>query len=290
MPPMPALKPLAEMYPPKARLPQLHEFVESILAEDDAGKPVLRRALTPHEREYVEERRRQLEPWVTPVLHVEAGAEIKRMLLGWGAAGKAMTPAEANAVATQYAMVLTREGVPRWAVEWACRRWGDGSVRPEEIGLDPNKGARIDWAFPPSAPQVCIVARDVARPHRREYHRLERVLGAAPAAPRPKEEGGAGLRRLLDYIEEKKAEEARDRESRRKAPDPEAQRRECARAWAAMGLDPPAVAPGKMLLMPTTYLSLGWTIEEVGGRRVLVASAPPAPEAVGAELDDEIPF
>lgn len=266
----------------------------------------MRREIVQHERTQLQARLRELEPWVVPALQRQSADAVKKMLLSWGAGGKSMTPAEAAAILTEYAMKLG--AMPLWAVERACARWGAGSVTPAEIGLDPTKGGRIDWAFPPSAPQVVMVARALAQPYFNEVARIKKILDHK-ALPKPKDMKAKGLIAAKEYVAERRRAEEEEAHARRRAPSPGEQHQQCLRAWAAMGLEPPKLEPGKILCLPTTYLSLGWTIHEetvMGEVRRSLLPPPamePPPEVetrparragsfkqAAEALDDEIPF
>jgi hypothetical protein len=319
MAPMPALAPLVQVYPPRAG-EEVAALTRSIVASRRSdGAYELRRDLAATERGALEVRLKELDTWLEPARQSAAGQEVSRMLLGWAAAGRSMTPAEASAIATQYAMALG--GVPLWAVKRACAKWASGSVSPSEVGLDVNKGQRINWDYPPSAPMVNIVAREIARPWGEEAARIRKIMASKPALSAPRGDG-KGFLRAQEWLASREAEKAAEIESRRWTPDPAKQQAEVLRAWAAMGIEPPALAPGKMLALPTTYISVGWTVHEVreagGSRRVLLpppslaeeapevqtaAAGSGSPRPVGdaaraavaharrrGDLDDDIPF
>lgn len=309
MAPMPALMTIAQLYPPQAK-PEVASLARSIVVARDIGGNgtwELRREITKDERSGFAARLEELDSWLAPALAKDVRREVEAMLIGWGASGKSMTPAEAVAISHQYATVLG--GCPLWGVQRACQRWAGGSVAPAEVGLDPAKGGRIDWNFPPSAAMVNIIARETVQPWGQEAARIRKILESKPALALPEPAGdGKGFQRLQEWLAERKAVEKAEQEARRKAVDPAQQHADCLRAWAAMGLAPPKVDPGKYLAMPTTYLALGWRIVEITEmgetRRYLAPPDPgdPPPEVetrparsgtfrqVGAALDDEIPF
>lgn len=286
MAPMPALTPLAKLYPPRSS-PEFHRFLRSIAeTERDAdGNFVLRRALVPAERDMLEVRSRELGPWLQHGSAAAIGSEVARMMLSWGASGKAMTPAEAASVASQYAVVLGN--LPLWAVAWSCRRWSDGSVRPDEVGAE-----TINLSFPPAAPQVRRVADDVVRPFGEERERIRLTLAGEVAPP---DERGAVPDSVLKWLADKKAEAEENRPGYRAMTEEQKNKgiEAVLREYDAMGLARPAKIAGEMPCSPSLVLQLGGRIAEERGRRVLLMPErpkPPAQERAPAELDDGIPF
>lgn len=269
------------------------------------------RALLSEERERLEVRERQLDPWLGAGDQRKILAAVTTMLIGF-MASRSLTIEDAKVMAATY--VTTLGPIPTWGVEWACRRFSTGTVNPDEIGEK-----SISSAFAPTAAQVAKVARAVVTPFGQERERIRRVIAAADAAALPAPAAPATSadqmmpERWIAEREEQKRQKNTEAALRPDPRTPKQKHEDVLRAWAAMGLDPPKVESGKYLALPTTYLALGWTIREVGtGDDVRRSLMPPAPRdeespevetrpvrsgsfrqagaAARAVLDEEIPF
>jgi hypothetical protein len=93
---------------------------------------------------------------------------------------------------------------------------------------------------------VNIVAREIARPWGEEAARIRKIMASKPALSAPRGDG-KGFLRAQEWLASREAEKAAEIESRRWTPDPAKQQAEVLRAWAAMGIEPPALAPGKAM-------------------------------------------
>lgn len=272
---LPAVKTVAELYPPQCSS-DFWSFLYAVATPetDPEGNFVLRRALSRHEREALARRKQTLTPWLEAGPRNKVARAVTNMLVGWSAAGKAMTMEEAAAVATQYTVALA--GVPLWAVERACIRFAGGQVRAEEL-----KRKSIDWSFPPSSADLRIVAVEIARPFGEELTRIRMTLNGRAGRPSTAslEERAAALARIDAWLAERRGGDKYATEAEMAArnarlfADEERRTEEALRAYDALGLRRPPITKGKPVVTPSILMSLGWTVEEVDGDRVLVTPA-----------------
>jgi hypothetical protein len=263
---MTKLPAVADLSPP-ASMPAVQQLLRTIVEfRDDAGHFDLRRELTTPERAALEAREEELGPWLAPGRKEDIAAEINRLRLAFGVRGE--SEREAMGVAMQYAVELG--GMPLWAVKRACLRFGGGHVQPEEVGAK-----RIDWSFPPSSAMLRIVATKIVRTWGEERERLRRTLaGSPPRLEAPEPIVSTSVEAWLAAREkEKVAEKLAAGDGRMDAKAVEQARHDVLREYDRMGLVRPKEVPNKMLVSPHMLLRFGWTIEEVGGRRVLLAPA-----------------
>lgn len=269
MAPMPAVKTVAELYPPRC-VPEWWKFLLAVATtdRDDSGNFVLHRALTVAERKALQDRAAVLAPWFESGKSGKIMAAIVNMLVGFG--GKSLSIEEARIVATQY--TVTMSDLPLFAIERACIRFSNGEVRAEEVGAK-----HIDRTFPPSTAQLHIVAKEIARPFGEERTRIYMTLNGSPPKrePDPAEKKAIGeklngfaeeMRRTVAEEEDAKLVEARTRAS---AESKAHSRKMILREYEHRGLEPVSDANGNPHSI-SLLLSVGWRIEEMDGRNVLI--------------------
>ncbi len=279
MAPMPKLMTQKELYPPETQA-SVSTLVSAVLTGDrdwsKGGKAVIRRALRSEERRALEDRQRDLAPWIGPGDKNKKRDALLAMLMGFG--GPSTTPAEAAEIVTQYVTMCA--DVPAWAVGRACMRFSSGKVTAEELGEK-----FFSYSYRPSTAQVHKIAAQIAREVVEEYVRLEHALDAVEA-PKPKEETELGRARLLKRIGEwrdkRKVDQAAANEARlalRRVKDEARDQRHLdqrLQEYADAGLKPPEPKDGIVTSL-AMMRKMGWTVEEIGGERVLVAPGKVAP-------------
>lgn len=259
--------------------PESAALVDALVAfKNSDGSYDLRRNMTPAERRQLEARRNALVDNLGGCKAGEIVGDILEMLMGFGS-GDFQTEETASAVASQYAAVLASN--PAWAVKRACGRWARGEVSAAEIGEKTLSRTRA-----PSAAQVKIIAEKIAQPYRAEALRIGQTLraGQKPVPPTD-EERVAALPRIQKMVENVAkseaesdlAEQARAAELRASLDRKARERNEywIRREYLDLGLTPPT--PLRSL---STLKSLGYTVENVGGRNLLMRPESPAPVRV----------
>jgi hypothetical protein len=249
-----------ELYPPKCA-DGTAALADAVVAfRPEAGPFELRRALSIEERTALRTRANLLERWLAPGLQRDIAESVEALLGG--------TP-EAKEVAAQWASAL--RDLPGWAVHRACLRFSQGRVKAAELGVD-----RLDVGFAPNTAQVHRVATAIAAEHVAELARLDAVLkgtvtpAAPPRAPAP---GVTAAQAHIVDRDERAAMESDERIARQKAEAPAVESRMNAQRIAEYeraGLKPPEPYAGLVVSLPM-MLKMGFTIEDVGGERVLVS-------------------
>lgn len=244
------------------------------------GTYELTRALTPAERRQIEARRNLLADNLAPCRPDDIFDDILEMLMGFGGADY-QSEETASAIASQHAAVMAT--CPVWAVKRALGRWARGEVSAAEIGEKTISRTRS-----PSAAQVKLVAEELARPSRQELARLNQTLRAAAIQKPPTDEQRAAaaprIKSMLDEVRAKQAEsdlaeQARAAELRASLDRKTRERNEywIRQEYLDLGLTPPTP-----LHSLSTLKSLGYTVENVGGRNILMRPESPAPVRVEA--------
>lgn len=269
MPPMPAVRTLAELYPP-ATEPGFWRALCSLTNGDinERGNFVLRRPISSEERTAIQERARVLGPWLTPGPTGKVALAVTNMLLGFAA--RQMSMKEAAAVATQYAMAL--HGIPLWAIERACMKFADNTVRDEDLG----EGQTWNRAFGPSSAQLRIVAIALVRPFGEESTRIVMTIRGTVQRIISDEERAAAAVHIdagLADLKRRQAAAALEQEASnvRRQTTLARSRRENEESilaeYEAIGLP----RPTGFLTSLSLLLHTGWTIQEVAGKPTLVA-------------------
>lgn len=269
MPPMPKLMEQSKLYPPES--PEGTRTLVSflLLGERDNGRAVLRRALAQSERTAIENRGKELTPWILPGKRTEKAAAIVAMLMGFG--GGNSSDENAREIATQYVKVC--DDIPAWAVARACMRFSSGQVTAEELGE-----SSINLAFRPSTAHVHRLAAKIILPVLEErqnlwdcLHGIERnKILQGPERDRVAAGFEALKKQLHSVTDLEEGAEERRQASLRKFAARDLER--LLNEYRQQGLPVPTEQ------WPTTLgsrLAAGWTIEEINGERVLVAPRRP---------------
>ncbi len=281
--PMAPVRTVAELYPPSPEgdLRGLEAFLG---ASKEHGRVVLPRSIRPEEKQKLEDRRNVLGRWLLPGAANKIALMISKMLMGFG--GGTVSESEAMALTVQYVDMV--KDLPRFAVERACIRFATGQVRADEIG---EKTLSLSWR--PSTAQLYRVAADIARVTTDEYALVCGILAAKPpTAPQTPEERQKLNSSIDEWREQLAAKIVRDEEildSKRREQALATMKRERENRIAeyrAAGVEPPPM--GEVVISLALRLSLGWTIQEIGGQRVLVRPPPPPSERKRETRPDEM--
>lgn len=258
------LRTVAELYP-AAISTDLNDLLYALLTDqkDRDGRPVIRRCLSQTERDRLLERQRVLERFLVRGSQSQIAGAVARLLSGFEP-GKNVSESDSQVIVAQYAFSLKE--LPIFAIERACTRFATGSVTPVEIGAK-----HIDVARAPSSASIAMIARELIRPLQRELTRIAATLrGVTVPLPVSEEQRLADQDRIAASLEEFKASQAQEDDTRRR----ELAEGLRARALDAVledyrraGIEPPT--KGVVMAIPT-LLHMGFKIEEIGGRNVLV--------------------
>lgn len=255
---------------PIAAAPEIEALLDMVLTSerDDRGRSVLRRTLTADEKTALSRRRDTLFRNLEPARYNAVKAVALTMLAAFPST-KA-TEEEGDAMGAVYATAL--KGLSRWSVERACSRFTQGTVAAEEVGA-----RKIDRAFAPSSAQVRMVADKIERPYRMEATRIGAALLGVVERPRATGERRAALgekfKALADAL--KGTQESTDDAERERARKRiiERERQAIIEDYRRRGLEP--VITGGLLVSLSFLLGCGWTVQEIDGKRALVAPPPP---------------
>ncbi len=263
-----------QLYPPNAT----REFLDYLRSltngdRDESGNFLLRHALHDGDRRALQERAKELAPWLVPQTKKGDYVDpIKRMLLTGG--GAAVTEKEAAVIVAEFVSYVYR--MPLWAVERACRMFGNGEVTADMLD-DP----KFDKGMRPSSAQFAYICREVMRPFAEESTRISMTIrGTVGREPDEAERARVG-EKLSNFAEaltlqsDLRRDEERTAAVQRLSASDQFNRSMILREYEAKGLAPRFGKDGKPQSL-SLLLSVGWTIEEGGeGRRYLVP--PPAP-------------
>ena len=176
---------------------------------------------------------------------------------------------EAEVIAAQYAKVLS--GFPLWAIERACLRFARGEVKAEEVGAKV-----LDPSFRPASSQLRMIVEKVSRPYYSEVKRIEMTLRGTVAelelTPEERERTG---KKIAEYLATRKLETEKvdvQLQQDAAAGAAEVTRRLILAEYAGAGVKPFYGADGTLCSLPLLR-SLGYTIQEIGMERVLIAPA-----------------
>lgn len=230
------------------------------------GTPTeLRRALMVPERDALSKRLAVLNSWLQPGMQADMKESITTMMMNLSK--RSIDPQSALLMAEQWAHVL--RDLTGWAVYRACRKFEQGMVRPADVGAD-----KFDPGWEPNTAQLSRVARAIEQETRTERNRIDAILKApvTGAAPRRATTGGsvaAHLKRMNEIEDERQQERvARQEQDSGKVRQTLLEQRTA--DFVRAGLKPPE-PKGGIIPSLAMFKRNGFTIEEVGGERVLVA-------------------
>jgi hypothetical protein len=142
------------------------------------NKPILSRALTDDERQYLLDRRSKLSAAMAPGDTKEIRKSVSRMLAGF-MAGKEVSDKSAVASVAQY--INTLKLLPWWAVERACQKFSRGEIR--EVN-----GNEVNPNFGPSTAQLYQIASNLCTEFYKEMQAVNHaVTGVVEYKPTPEE-------------------------------------------------------------------------------------------------------
>ena len=266
---LPAVQKTSELYP----VPEDHgamRLIDGVVTpeRDDRFNFVLRRALTTVEREVLSARSRVILPHLAGASYSKIAKAVLNMFAGLRGANA--DEDEAEIIAAQYAKVLS--GFPLWAIERACLRFARGEVSAEEVGAKV-----LDPSFRPASSQLRIIVEKISRPYYAEAKRIEMTLrGTVAKAEMTPEERERTGKKIEEYLATRKFET--------EVVDVQAQQDSAARVientkkmilseYQSAGIKPVYGADGVTLCSLSLLRSLGYTVQEIGDERVLVAPA-----------------
>jgi hypothetical protein len=293
MAPLPKLMSQAELYPPAS--PGAEKIAADLLTEEmdwsSGGKRVLARAPTPAERRTMHDYLAATDPWAKAGERKAKGSAVTAMLMGFGGVSGLE---DAMSIAKQYVAVV--DDIPAWAVARACMRFSAGEVTAADLGEE-----SFNRSFRPSTAHVHIISARIAEEFFRQRHRAREVLeGVTKQAPELTAEErtrisakfdellGGMKSNLLEQDDAGEAERRRRQAWERRSADDEAR---ILQEYRQAGLDPPEKKPGCNMPCLALLLTMGWTIEEVGGKKALVSPNRPAKaEQAEPAREQEVPF
>lgn len=265
---MPAVRTTGELYPAPTSA-ELYRFMSAVATggRDDSHNALLRRALTTVERQALSDRAGEIAPLLERGAYRKIMRLVAEMLAGFGSARA--SEEEAEIIAAQYAAALG--GLPVWAVERACGRFSRGEVEASEVG-----SKHLDRAFAPSTAQLRMVADKVVKPFVEDLYRIRMICGGTVERPdlSPEERERVGVK-IAEYIEKRKREVDVENETKKQdggARAIENTKQMVLAEYAAAGVKPVYSENGTLCSL-SLYRSVGYTIQDVGGERVLVAPA-----------------
>jgi hypothetical protein len=250
----------SQLYPPRPPAD-----IESLITglptglKDAGGVAELGRAVTAKERTALEDREATLVKWMDTGLVAHRVKAISDMLMVCG--GRPATVEEAVNIAQQYQAVI--RDIPIFALYRACMMFSNGTVKADDLGQK-----TFDLSFPPTAPQVGIIARKLAQPLRTELAQIRKVLAGKARDNRPilsPEAARQQVQAIHDHFHAGTAafleEQARKRlelEKRVAGTHRDANERLRIAEYRAAGVDPPAGSTTSLAML----LKNGWRIEQ----------------------------
>lgn len=277
--------PIDALYPPRSpgKLNELCAAIVDPNAERGPnGEPTLRRALTPKERAELGDRRAVLARWFPPGNMRRKRDVITLMMTGLGSKGASED--EAEIIVTAYVQIVA--DLPDWAVERACNRFASGSVTAAEL-----KVKVFDRGFAPNTAQLYAIASAIAYPYKQELYTIRAVLdGVVPAPRRAADEAAtkAKMDSVVDGLARKMTgdDDLRGRSAYFASTIADGTQAMQHAEYAAAGVEIP---PGTFVSL-SMRLKLGWRIEEVRGRNMLIAPAKAAPRSFDQDRGDPVEF
>jgi hypothetical protein len=259
----------SELYP-IANDPEANRLIEGLATpeRDERFNFVLRRPLTMVEKEILSARSRAILPHLAGAKYSKIAKAVLNLFTGLG--GTSANEEDAEVIAAQYANVLS--GLPQWAIDRACMRFARGEVEASEVGAK-----TLDKSFRPASSHLRIIADKIARPYYSEAKRIEMTLRGtvAKAEITPEERARTGAK-IAEYLKTRKLEtEAVDlhAEQDRTAKSAELTKTLILAEYQSAGIKPVVGADGVTLCSLSLMRSLGYTVQEIGDERVLVAPA-----------------
>ena len=238
-----------------------------------AGAIVLGEPISPDRRSMIATRRNILETALVPAPRRSIGVLVDHFMTRF-----AHPETEGETAVMRAAWIDALERLPYFAIAKAMGRFVRGEVKPKEIGETTLKaGAR------PGPSQVCAVATAAAEPWRREAAVARNLLYAKVGTPEPT---SADRERTAAHIAEsaqrfrkgaarrEAARRARDTDAAPVAEKTEAERRasherSTLAEYEAAGVTP--IRQGDIVISLALLTAQGWTIQEIGAERLLVA-------------------
>lgn len=228
--------------------------------------------MRPEERRALEHRVEALGPWLAPYARPEQDDDVMialaEMFNGFPSLRGDAGPA---ALARVSGAMAALERFPAWAIFAAC---SDIHRRGYEM-TDSRGEVRAERHWPPSDADVCKVVEDVVKV-RAEALRGARALLEAPV----EEDDRPPLEERRAHVDRVRAELAAravppdelerllaTQRSERRAVAARGQARRLAEDYARAGVEPPG---GRVTSSLSLLLEMGWTIQEVNARKVLV--------------------
>jgi hypothetical protein len=264
---MPAVRTTGELYPATTSV-EMHQFMSAVITgeRDDRYNAILRRALTPAERQALTKRAGEIAPLLERAQYRKSAKIISEMLAGFGSSRASED--EAEVVAAQYAAALA--GHPLWAIERACGRFSRGEVDADEVGAK-----HLDRAFAPSTAQLAMIAKKIVKPFEDDLIRIKMICGGTvvPEEISPEERERVGKKVAAFAAERRREEDSADEERRQSTQRSLENTRNLVLAEYRQAGIAPVYSDNGTLCSISLYRSLGYTIEEIDGRRALVAPA-----------------
>jgi hypothetical protein len=246
------------------------------------GPHPLRRPLTVPERAALDARARALEPAVAPYARPADEDRVADALLALLDSYSAQRLTKEEAMARVDGAMEVLADLPAWSIEEACLR----IRRNGYMVIDAKGRARLEQTFTPNDSQIHSVAEDLVKA-RRDARDSALALLAAPVEESPEDHRPSIAEMLAEARQTMQPSDAEIDDDRVRRDDiarrsvkrqDEAIRSE----YIAAGLEPPT---GGVLVSLPMMLKAGHTIEEIGGRKVLVGPARRA--AVKADKREE---
>lgn len=232
--------------------------------------------LTMPERQIIHRRLEELRPGLAPAKPSQIKQAVMEMFVAF-TAGRGQDESETAIVVAKYVEVLS--GLPYFAIKRAAQRFEGGHVTADDIGekKPPSK------AFPPSAPQLRMVAEAIVRPHWDEATVGDMLLRAKvdsnqPLSDEEKAKRKAYVERVMKEINAaaaaanmKDATEQAERERMKSETTARRHEEMLLAEYRQQGLEPVFCDADKTIIQSLTgLLRRGWTIQQVDGENVLV--------------------
>jgi hypothetical protein len=228
---------------------------------ETGGKIELRRAMTAEERRAVEQRAADLEGALAP--WSEGARPYLQECLGVMFAGfRSRRDGEADAEISVDITLSALRSFPAWAIARASSDIQQGKTK-------------LDKKYAPHDVEIVGVCNTIVASHRRHLLAARDLLKAV-APPEPDRTALPGQTTPEDWLRNRAgkpvepvltAEQAKERDEANEA----LRRSYVLQCYRRLGLSPPQERPDKALVTPELLLTMGWKIEEINGKRTLVA-------------------
>ena len=218
---------------------------------------MLRRRMTVTDTHILQGRLVKIAPHIEEAKRSAVARVVSEILAGFGSvAGRG----EADIAVTVTAYVSALKGLPLWATERTCGRFGRGEVTAEELGMK-----NLDRAFPPTTAQVSMIARRLLNPVYDEMTKLHYALHGVERRPDPTPEErkriGVKIKELADHLKRDIATDT-ERDELRKNQTLKllaANEASLLAEYRKAGLDPVIGKDGTVTSMALLH-SLGWSV------------------------------